>query len=151
MTEASEKLREVMKNPKDTLISLHTEYGLDQKEFSKILIITCTALLFVSIQVTGTLDSVQDDLQETDDQVQQASAVISSDSFQQAMNTLQRVQSQSVTNQIETAQNAFQSAQESFERISTAEEKVGESKRMYQWLSLISILGIVTGVALRFM
>lgn len=109
MTEASEKLREGMKNPKERLISLHREYGLDQREFSKILIITFTALLFVSIQVTGTLDSVQNDLQETDDQVQQASAVISSDSFQQAINTLQRVQSQSVTNQIETAQNAFQS------------------------------------------
>lgn len=151
MTEASEKLREAMQNPKDTLVELHNEYGLDQKEFSKILIITCTALLFVSIQVTSTLDSVQNDLQETDDQVQQASAVISSDNFQQAMNTLQRIQSQSVTNQIETAQSAFQSAQESFERISTAEDRVSESKRMYQWMSLISILGIVSGVALRFM
>lgn len=151
MAEASEKIRYAIQNPLQYIRDLHAEYGLDQKEFSKMLIITCTALLVVSVHATATLDSVQSDLQETDEQVQQASAVITSESFQQALDTLRRVQSQSVTNQIETAQESFSSAQESFQKISTAEQKVERTRRTYQWMSLISILGIVSGVALRFM
>lgn len=151
MSEASRKLRWFIQNPIQAVQSLHREYGLDQKEFSKILIITSAALLVVSIHASTTLGGVQDTLHQTDQQMQEASAVINSESFQQAMQTLQRVQVPGVQSQIETARNSFQAASESFENISQAEQQVGETRRMYQWMSLISILGIVTGVALRFM
>jgi hypothetical protein len=151
MSRSSQKLREFMHNPVENIRELHREYGLDQKEFSKILVITCTALLFISIHATNTLTSVQNDLQETDSQVQQASAVITSEDFQNAMDQLERIQGRGLINQVETARSSFRSAQDSFDDISQAEQRVGESVRMYQWMSLISILGIVSGVALRFM
>lgn len=151
MHDSREKLRDFIQNPVDTLKELHAEYGLDQKELSKIMIITSTALLVVSIHAASTMGSVQQDLEQTDQEVQEASAVINSESFQSAMDSLSRVQSDRITRQLEAARTAFQSADQSFQKISEAEQKVDKSRRTYQWMSLISILGIVSGVALRFM
>lgn len=146
-----QQLSQFKSDPVSTTKELSHEYGLDKQEFSKIIIITCTALLVISINSVYTMQSVHSDLEDTDQSVQEASAVINSDRFQDAMNTLQRIESDRLTNQLDAAQSAFQQLDSSFDKIDTAQGKVDEAKRTYQWMSLISILGIISGVALRFM
>jgi hypothetical protein len=146
-----QQLQQFKSDPVDTTKRLSHEYGLDKQEFSKIVIITCTALLVVSINSVYTMQSVQSDLEQTDKDMQEASAVINSDRFQDAMDTLQRIESTRLTRQIQAAQTSFEQLDSSFDRIQTAQGKVDEAQRTYQWMSLISILGIISGVALRFM
>lgn len=151
MTSASDKIRTFLQNPVESLKELHREYGINQREFSKILFITSAALLMVSMHVSTTLGTVQQDLERTEKEVQQASAVITSEDFQDAMDTLQRIRSERLSGQIQTAVNSFESARKSFDRISASADKVSQTRYMYQWLSLISILGLVSSTALRFM
>lgn len=129
---------------------LEYEYTFDRQELGKIVFITSAALLVVSVNTALTLESVSSDLKQTNNDVEQASSVITSDNFQNALDTLQRVQSSRLTQQLEVARNSFQEAQSSFENIETAQNRVDRTYRRYQWMSLISILGLVTGVALRF-
>jgi hypothetical protein len=146
-----QQLQQFKSDPVETTKQLSHEYGLDKQEFSKIVIITCTALLVVSINSVYTMQSVQSDLEQTDKDMQEASAVINSNRFQDAMDTLQRIESTRLTSQIQAAQTSFEQLDSSFDKIQTAQGKVDEAQRTYQWMSLISILGIISGVALRFM
>jgi hypothetical protein len=146
-----QQLQQFKSDPVGTTKQLSHEYGLDKQEFSKIVIITCTALLVVSINSVYTMQSVQSDLEQTDKDMQEASAVINSNRFQDAMDTLQRIESTRLTRQIQAAQTSFEQLDSSFDKIQTAQGKVDEAQRTYQWMSLISILGIISGVALRFM
>lgn len=146
-----QNIQEFVSNPVGKTRELSHEYGLDKMELSKIIIITSTALLVVSINAVYTMQSVQSDLKQTDQSVQQASAVINSDRFQDAMNTLQRIESDRLTSQLQAAEESLNNLDASFENINTAQDKVDQTQRTYQWMSLISILGIISGVALRFM
>lgn len=151
----SERLRtfteEFKSSPITTLRQTSHRYGLDKQEFSKIIIITCTALLVVSINSVYTMQSVQSNLEDTNQGVQEASAVIGSDRFQSAMNTLEQIESDRLSNQLQAAQSSFSNLEDSLGNVQEAQSTVDQTLRTYQWMSLISILGIISGVALRFM
>jgi hypothetical protein len=151
MERMRQNIQEFISNPVGKTRELSHDYGLDKMELSKIVIITSTALLVVSINAVYTMQSVQSDLKQTDQSVQQASAVINSDRFQDAMNTLQRIESDRLTNQLQAAEESLNNLDSSFENVNTAQDKVDQTQRTYQWMSLISILGIISGVALRYM
>jgi hypothetical protein len=151
MERMRQNIQEFISNPVGKTRELSHDYGLDKMELSKIVIITSTALLVISINAVYTMQSVQSDLKQTDQSVQQASAVINSDRFQDAMNTLQRIESDRLTNQLQAAEESLNNLDSSFENVNTAQDKVDQTQRTYQWMSLISILGIISGVALRYM
>ncbi len=135
---------------KQRIMELHEEYGIDKTELSKIMIIASTTLMIISIHATMSFQSAHESVSNANNELSEASAVVNSQQFQEGVESISRLSESRLTNQVETATNALQNANSSLEETSQAEEKLGSTTEMYQWLTLIGILGNVAGVSIRF-
>lgn len=131
----------------EKLEHLRQEYGWDKKEFGKVLFIASASLLVVSAHAALTLQSVADNVEESNDQLERTSGILNSDSFQQAVDQLQKIQSQRISTQINVALDSFQQAEKSIEQSQKMEKELKSTAATYQWISLIGIIGMVSGIA----
>lgn len=126
---------------------IHREYGLDRTEFGKILVIASVSMLVVSIHATLTLQSVTEEVESSNNQLEQTSAIINSNNFQQAVSQLEQIRSDRISSQLNTALDSFERVDSSIEQTKQVEERLNTQVKNYQWMSLIGIIGIVAGIA----
>jgi len=136
---------------KQKMESIHTEYGIDQRELGKIMVIASTALLVVSIHAALTFQSASDSLESSNNDLQRAYGVIDSSSFQNMLDSLESIRSTAVRNEVETARQAFEQATGAMEETRETERMLQDRYDTYQWLTLISLMGVVAGVAVIYL
>ncbi|MFB6215599.1 MAG: hypothetical protein ABEJ72_01300 [Candidatus Aenigmatarchaeota archaeon] len=132
------------------LEELHEEYGIDKVELSKVMIIASTTLMIVSIHAALQFQSAEKKVSEVGQDLSRVSAIVQSSSFQNSLQSIQSMEGSPLVNQIQTATSAFKKAADSFKKVKKVEESLHRSKRIYQWLALIGILGNVAGISLFF-
>lgn len=129
-----------------TAVELHEEYGIDQKELGKIIIIASLALMVASIPSALTLQKAHDQVKAANNDYNQVQGIIQSDRFQSNMKTLQSRVGGNIGRTISQIAEALRDSNENMEKLEGTESNLEERADTYRWLSLISILGLVSGI-----
>lgn len=122
--------------------------SIDQQELGKILIIASFTLFLVSLHAFYTVSDLEQDLQDFDGEVSQTTAVLNSDSFNSSLQALKGVNALNVESKAVTIIDGMNKANEALKSSDQLKKNAEASKSTYQWLSLISLLGFVSGLVL---
>ncbi|EGQ43315.1 MAG: hypothetical protein J07AB43_13060 [Candidatus Nanosalina sp. J07AB43] len=125
--------------------------SVDQQELGKILLIASSTLLLVSIHAFYSVSDIEQDLQELDGEMTQTSAVLNSDGFNSSLQALRDVNALNVQAKIVRIIEGMNKASDTLQSSNQLEKNAEGSISTYQWLSLISLLGFVSGLILFLM
>ena len=131
---------------RDRIAAFCGEYSLDRRELGKIVIIVSVTLLVVSIQTVFSLHGSVQDINKADSAFQQTSRIISSDSFEQSLAAIRDIESLNIGQDFAMAATAFQSMQGAEDRLASARTEIKATYRVHQWLVLLGLLGVVSGI-----
>lgn len=142
--EKQEKLRDIQ----EKMAEIHREYGLDQRELGKITVIVSTTLLIFAAQTALTFQSASKSAENVNRNLDRVNGIANSDGVESAIGTLKSFQSDPLERQAEVLNEALRSTNSSAETSENLEEEMEENYRLYQWLTLIAILGEVAGITI---
>jgi hypothetical protein len=125
--------------------------SIDQQELGKILLIASFTLFLVSLHAFYSLSDIEQGLQDVNGEVSQTSAVLNSNSFNSSLQALREVNALNVESKVVRIIEGMNKANEALQSSEQLEKNVENSKSTYQWLSLISLLGFVSGLSLYLM
>lgn len=139
----AEELEE--EGPKETLKQLHREYGLDQQELGKIILISSLAIFVVSAPAALTLQETHDEIQSVNTEMDDVQGMINSNTFQQSLNNVENIGG-SLARNIQVISQDLRAANSSISELESTENTLGQRAQTYKWISLISLLGIISGL-----
>ena len=125
--------------------------SIDQQELGKILLIASFTLFLVSLHAFYSLSDIEQGLQDVNGEVSQTSAVLNSNTFNSSLQALREVNALNVESKVVRIIEGMNKANEALQSSEQLEKNVENSKSTYQWLSLISLLGFVSGLSLYLM
>lgn len=125
---------------------LREEYSLDQQELGKILIISSITLFIAAVPSALTLQETHDELEASNQQLNTVQGVITSDRFQTNLDTIRSRVRGSLSTTLDQVATSMSQMNQSVSNLEAAEEKLETRADTFRWLSLISILGFVSGV-----
>jgi hypothetical protein len=131
--------------PRKTLANLHAEYGLDQRELGKIMLITSLAMFIVAAPSALTLQESHDQIQKVNNDMDEVQGMINSQSFQQSLDALQSRVGGTLGRTLGTISSDLEKANSSMSKLEKTEETLDQRAHTYKWISLISLLGIISG------
>jgi anion-transporting ArsA/GET3 family ATPase len=145
--EEIQEIADELKNqgPKQTLRDLHREYGIDQRELGKIILISSLAIFVVSAPAAITLQETHDQVDSVNTEMDQVQGMITSDSFQQSMTNVEGVGG-SLARNIQVISEDLRAANSSISELETTETTLGQRAQTYKWISLFSLTGIIAGI-----
>lgn len=140
------KFENPVENIKEKIQEIEYTYWFDQREFGKVTIIASLALLIVSIHALTTLDAAVNQASNSTEELDRTAALIGSDGFQQSLESLSAtgatIQGQSIEQVVANLEYTSNSV-ENIENVSTDLEN---ARTTYQWLVVIALLGLTTGI-----
>ena len=125
--------------------------SIDQQELGKILLIASFTLFLVSLHSFYSLSDIEQGLQDVNGEVSQTSAVLNSNSFNSSLQALRQVNALNVESKVVRIIEGMNKANQALQSSEQLEKNIEGSKSTYQWLSLISLLGIISGLILFLM
>ena len=129
---------------------LEYEYSFDQRELGKILFIVSVTLLVVSLSSFYQTRSTIDHVQQLNSDFEQLDAVVNTERFNQSLSDIESLQGSVEGTDFQYAVQTFQGMQYTLEQADKAEEKLQYLRKLYQWLTLISLLGATAGLTVIF-
>lgn len=126
-------------------------YTFDRHELGRMLIVAAVTLLVFSVHSVTSLQESYDEMQRFDQQFDQMSLIVNSQAFNQSLTILERVAGRGTAGQFEAAANAFRQVELSAQKLDRIQAQQQGLYETYQWLVLLSVLGIVAGVVLLLM
>lgn len=130
---------------------LEYEYSFDQRELGKILFIVSVTLLVVSLSSFYQTRSTIDNVQQLNSDFEQLDAVVNTERFNQSLSDIESLQGSVEGTDFQYAVQTFQGMQYTLEEADKAEEKLQYLRKLYQWLTLISLLGATAGLTVIFL
>lgn len=127
---------------------LRQKYSLDKKELGKVLFIASAAFLVISVHAAMEFQSSMEDIEQTNNKLEETSAIINSEGFQDSIEALETVRGTQIAPQFIQASEAFNSAEEAINETQETEERLKSSYNSYRWVVLASILGMVAGASI---
>lgn len=121
---------------------------IDQQELGKILFIASSTLFLVSLHGFYEVSEVDEDLQELEGDISRASVIVGSDSFNRSLQALEQVNALNLERRIEVVTEGIGAARQTIQSSNQVKNKVTRLKSTYQWLTLASLLGAVSGLVL---
>lgn len=125
--------------------------SIDQQELGKVLLIASFTLFLVSLHAFYSLSDIEQGLQDVNGEVSQTSAVLNSNSFNSSLQALRQVNALNVESKVVRIIEGMNKANQALQSSEQLEKNIEGSKSTYQWLSLISLLGFVSGLSLFLM
>ena len=125
--------------------------SIDQEELGKVLLIASFTLFLVSLHAFYSLSDIEQGLQDVNGEVSQTSAVLNSNTFNSSLQALREVNALNVESKVVRIIEGMNKANQALQSSEQLEKNVEGSKSTYQWLSLISLLGFVSGLILFLM
>jgi hypothetical protein len=135
----------------DWIERIPERYRVDKQELGKVLLVASAAAFVVSLHSAFTLDATIQQVDRTNSQFDELEVIMSSQSFNQSMEALESTDTYEqidIYGQFSTAVDTFQTAEDGLESQEELSEGLDSSYETYQWLVLVSILGIVAGAAI---
>lgn len=136
---------------KQKLEELHRNYGINRLELGEIMVIMSTTLLIMSIHGYYSFNAVHSEVSNAEDDLKTTLGMMETDGFQRGMQALKDLETTTLGQRVEPALHTFQQSKKSINATERAAEEAAEKKSLYQWLSLLGILGAVTGVIIIIM
>lgn len=125
---------------------LREEYSLDQQELGKILIISSITLFVASVPAALTLQEAYDSVEKSNNKLNEVQGVVTSDRFQQNLDTMEERVRGSLSTTLKQVSSSMAQMNSSVSELEQTEEKLEKRSNTFKWLSLISILGFVSGI-----
>ncbi|MFQ3308315.1 MAG: hypothetical protein ACI977_000547 [Candidatus Nanohaloarchaea archaeon] len=135
---------------KQKIQEVEYEYTLDQNELGKILAIVSLTITLFSVYSIMSLQPAMEEAQTAEDRLSQLDEVINSQQFNQSLNAMEDLQTTSVGEDIDYALQTFQGMQTTVNDQQKIYENLENANTRYQWLFLIGLLGLVSGVSIRY-
>ncbi len=142
--EEQEKIEEV----RHRLEEIGGEYGIDQIELGKLLIVVSASVLMVSIPAAMAFHSALGSVESTQENMSQAADFVQSSSFQSELDNLVM---QEDGDQFLWAYQGFQRAGDAAEGLEETSDDMEERYTVFQWISLLAILGLVSGITIIYL
>ena len=120
------------------------DYTLDSTEFGKILTVFSAALLVSSVYGYYSLGSVEAQITESENQMENGLSFVESPDSQRIIEALSDVRG--VSEEFSVLQRGFQEAEQSLNSTRQARTAVEDARERYQWMSVVSISSIIAGV-----
>ena len=135
-------------DPRKKLQELEYEYTLDQKELGKIMIIASLTLLVASVHTLVQLQPAMEEAQTAEERLSQLDAVVNTPQFNDSLQALQDLEGTGIGDRMEYALSTFEGMQITVQDQKNIYEQLEKTHETYQWLVLISLIGLVTGIAI---
>lgn len=127
------------------------DYTLDRAEMGKVLIVASATLLVVSAHAVLQFSATESKLSDAYTDSKRVSSLADSQSFNRSLRTLASFRTGTqVSRQVRTLVDTASTMQSASQDIQEAQQNLGEKREMYQWLVLISVAGLATGLAERY-
>lgn len=131
---------------KDRVKEIEYRYWLDKTELGKVTLIASLSITVVSLHALYSIDSAVEHAEDSKEQMQQTSALVASEGFQQSMNALAQSGATIDGQPISEVVSELQYAADSVESVEQTSQELEDARRTYQWTLLIGILGLVGGL-----
>lgn len=135
---------------KQGFLELERDYQIDEAELGKLLVVSSLALMAVSIPAAISLQNAQASVENASTDLSSAQAIVSSDSFSSSLENLRQAAGGNLASSVDEISNSVAATEDGIESLEEAETELDEQVEIFQWLSLISILGLVSGLAIIF-
>lgn len=146
--ELSKLKQELMDLDRQKVKELHSEYGIDRVELSKIIVIASTTVMILSIHSALSFQDSYEKIGEANEGLGEANGILKNPNFQGSLDQLDDRDGLSISRQIDTLVGSLDGLEKSVEETAKAEENLERNFRTYQWLALIGILGNIAGVSI---
>lgn len=131
--------------PKATLKELHKEYGLDQKELGKIILISSLATFVIAASSALALQDTYKQVEQANQDLDRVEGIITSDNLQNAVEQLQGRLGGRLSSSMNVISSDLDKVNSSISSLESTERDIERKVQTYQWVSLISLIGIISG------
>lgn len=133
---------------RDKVDEIEYNYTVDRNELGKIMIIASTTLLFFSVHTLLSLEPAMQESSDVDQQLSQLESVVATDRFNDSLGAIEDLESVSIGEDMQYAVSTFRGMQVTASEQQEIYQTLENTNETYQWLVLLSIIGIVTGGAI---
>lgn len=134
-------------DPRQKLEELEHDYTLDQIELGKIIIIASLTLLIISVHTLMQIQPAMEEAETAEQRLSQLDSVVNTAQFNDSLQALQDLEGTSMGDRMEYALSTFEGMQATVQDQKNIYSQLEKTHETYQWLVLISIIGLVTGIA----
>lgn len=128
-----------------------SDLKVNQRELGKVLLIASTVLLVVSLHSFYSFSEIETSVTDLNQQADETVALLNSETFNNSLQALRDVNALDINRKVVTVMEGMSSVRNSLQETQGVVQAAENSKKTYQWLSLISILGILSGAVLFLM
>ncbi len=128
-----------------------TDLKVNQRELGKVLLIASTVLLVVSLHAFYSFSDIESNVNNLDQEADETVALLNSETFNNSLQALRDVNALDVNRKVGTIEQGMKSVRSTLQESQGVVQSAESSKETYQWLSLFSILGIISGAVLFLM
>ena len=128
-----------------------TDLKVNQRELGKVLLIASTVLLVVSLHAFYSFSDIESSVNNLDQEADETIALLNSETFNNSLQALRDVNALDVNRKVGTIVQGMNSVRSTLQESQGVVQSAESSKETYQWLSLFSILGIISGAVLFLM
>lgn len=121
---------------------------VEKKEIGKILIFSSIFMMATAIYGFYTMQNLETEMQNSQEQLEQGLEYVESENTQRIIDSLRGATG--LEEQFNTLQEGFQNAENSLNQTRETQEKVQKTKENYQWITLLSIALLISGITLYF-
>jgi hypothetical protein len=129
---------------------LRQEYTLDTAELGKIMLISSITLFIISVHSTLTLQESSKQADQLHNSLEKTDAIINSQDFNDSLDALEDTQGTQIAPRFIKAAEAFRNAQNTTQTADEMRKDLENTTKVYQWTTLISILGAVAGAVILY-
>lgn len=126
---------------------LNQKYVLDKTELGEVLAVTSIALLFISVHAAISVNESLEDVEELNRNFDQVRGIMASDSFDSSMEAVETTAVE-ISSDFEQVHQNFQALENELEGLEEVEHRLEDRYRFYQWMVLLSIIGLVSGISI---
>ena len=119
---------------------------VEKKEIGKILIFSSIFMMATAIYGFYTMQNLETEMQNSQNQLEQGLNYVESENTQRIIDSLRG--SSGLEEQFNILQEGFQNAENSLNQTRETQEKVRKTKENYQWVTLLSIALLISGITL---
>lgn len=132
---------------------LENQYFIDTTELGKVMAVASITMFFIAGYALTTFIDSQQQIQNLEDNQIHLQGILEDENFEESYNAIQDISQteEQVGQQFETALDAYQQMNNTISYTETANEELQEKTMLYQWIVLISILGLISGITLIFL
>jgi hypothetical protein len=130
----------------EKLEGFERSHFFDQREFGKVLIVVSLSMLIFSVFSLTQINDTVETTSTLQSEFSELSAVMSTPQFNSSLSAIEDLETSSIGQDFGLAAQTFRALQERVNAFNAVNSELGTLQKTYQWMVLISILGLAAGI-----